>query len=319
LSKSLEILNPSLKLFLSVDVIGSTEYKSKLLISELSEENSAYNWRDFFVEFYDTFQESIKEWYTHFDEHDTLYKDFYLWKNLGDELVFIVEIKEEINIHKHLSVFKKSVKDFNKLDKELKVKGSAWIVEIPVTNAVIFTSDYKLSNNSENLDFIGPSIDIGFRISKFSSERAFVISVELAEILSRKNICHRFIIFFDGEQVVKGVLKQNKYPIIWIFMFNLNTPIEEKLYGVIRNPVNLLGLNKYCKEYIKKHKHILTANTIPSLENQEYKNKYNSVMETFYRQKYEDLFFDDTNLNNDGLLDIETTFKEKIVQKNSSS
>ncbi len=84
-------------------------------------------------------------------------------------------------------------------------------------------------------DFIGTSIDCGFRLGKYSTLEKLVISVELATILLRDktkmieelNIrieSNNIKLYFDDEVELKGVLNEKKgtlkYPLIWLYSMN---------------------------------------------------------------------------------------------------
>ncbi|WP_146093437.1 hypothetical protein [Xanthomonas pisi] len=89
--------------------------------------------------------------------------------------------------------------------------------------------DFKRGNASINQDFIGQSIDTGFRVSTQSSVRKLALSVELAHMLSmvcaliEKNKLEipmladdKFQFYFEGRQALKGVMGGIPYPLIWL-------------------------------------------------------------------------------------------------------
>jgi hypothetical protein len=266
-------------MFISIDAIGSTELKSKSII------DNSTDWRDFFLSFYQDFRTIVADLYTKHEFQNVAE----LWKNLGDELIFISTIIELKEIEINLKVFIEAIKKFNSEKYSLKVKGSSWLAETPVSNLIIIKDRYPQSKEIIDLDFIGASIDIGFRISKFATDRKFIISVEVAKILV-ENANNKFTIFFDGELEVKGVLDKNRYPIIWIDIFDGKEPLEEKLFGLNRNSVEYEDLEEYCDIYIDKHKNILTAYKIPKKEN--YKEEYKKIIDKFYSKDSQPYFIE---------------------------
>ena len=70
----------------------------------------------------------------------------------------------------------------------------------------------------ENKDFLGPDVDIGFRISKFADKRKLVVSANLVKCLMSRSP-RESIALEDfkvvGIKVLKGVWGERPYPIIW--------------------------------------------------------------------------------------------------------
>jgi hypothetical protein len=100
---------------------------------------------------------------------------------LGDEIVFTTELKCCRDALTHIWAFRAAVTKFPQLWLEkgvsLTLKATAWLAGFPVTNAelVIATAE-----GMESLDFVGPSIDLGFRIARFADPHKFVLSADLA-------------------------------------------------------------------------------------------------------------------------------------------
>lgn len=88
---------------------------------------------------------------------------------------------------------------------------------------------FKARSPGVTRDFIGQSIDTGFRVSTAASSRKLMLSVELAHMLSME--CERldldpyrigafpvrsFTFHYDGRHTLKGVLNGTPYPLIWL-------------------------------------------------------------------------------------------------------
>lgn len=236
---------PTLKLFLSADLINSTRLKY--------EKEKSREWVTVFTDFYN----NLKSEYSSNRKKAEFSDDTEIWKSLGDEIIFIEHIVDIGEVQRYIECFKDAISRLNNTklsntkDKSssAKLKATAWLAETPVTNAIIpdwtLVSDKK---DSKAIDVIGRSMDIGFRISKYSSDRKFVVSVEIARILCEDD-SNPLYICFDGEEELKGVQNGIAYPIIWIDMRNGNPTNTEMLLNNI--PIkNLPILKSYLDEYI---------------------------------------------------------------------
>lgn len=234
---------PKLRIFFSVDVIGSTEYKHNL------KEDGIHQWLPFFENFYREFpiifRAKIEEEETDIKKQDDFYPE--IWKSLGDEILFVAELVS----HRHASLlirsFKRSLEDYNKkiIQSDLSVKGTSWIAGFPVYNAeLIFDSDKD--SKEPKVDYIGPSIDIGFRLSKYSVETKMVISVDLAYLLL-KDIENKLVLVFEGRHKLKGVGGDRGYPLIYVIVDAVSPNAAE--VEAIGKP-DIAKLNIFVKEFL---------------------------------------------------------------------
>lgn len=251
------------KLFFSIDIINSTKLKY----------DSKNEWKTIIKEgFYDLFP---KIW----DNQCSCMEIFNLkpskvkiklarpieWKKNGDEILYVVDFfdsysnfnvvddnykKEDIikNIYEialwQIICFRRSIIVFNNESKDIKVKGTAWYADFPQNNEVI---------DSKNNDYIGKSIDIGFRLTKYAEVGKLIISVELAIILMRDNYItlerNDVRLHIERREVLKGVLWDAPYPIIWINMQDKLTELELELQS--NNRQCATKIMEYLEEYIK--------------------------------------------------------------------
>lgn len=288
-------------LFLSVDISGSTAYKHK--------KGSRLTWGLIFKDFYEQFpvflekacRDSINN--NNHLEHQVSPK---LWKSIGDELVFCSCPKSPVSVKWQILAFVEAIKQYSyqlgekqKLPTEqedksstnqnrLGLKATAWLAEIPTVNEclVIERSMKKSPDSSDssqtdsitaaideenfaNLDFIGPSIDTGFRLSKYATTEKCVLSVEIALLLAS---CGEAI-YFDGFHEMKGVLDNTPYPIFWleITISNMHKP----LYPVIRTK----DIENYCRSFIQETiVNIFGFPTLPYFREED-SNTFNSYSE----------------------------------------
>jgi hypothetical protein len=106
------------------------------------------------------------------------------------------------------------------------------------------------------MDFIGPSIDTGFRLASKSSPRHFVISIDIAYFLATAHLPASGVIdvppiFYEGKAELKGVLGGKPYPIFWIDTMadQKFAESEDKLLG--RAAAHADNIKLFCLEFYK--------------------------------------------------------------------
>jgi hypothetical protein len=249
-----KLQNPSdpwrwqLRLFTSADLVGSTSYK-------LSNPNWSTTFREFFREFplhlkgeYHSFPQ------VRFQQYQQPAKQLEPWKFLGDEVLFSVELERFEHIASHVLAFKKSVCDFpskwRKSDISLCLKGTAWIAGFPVTNRQI-----ELEHDGFKLvDYIGPSIDAGFRVAKNSNERWISLTADLALMLmdavdKLEWDKSQFSIRLLRKEVLKGVIGSVGYPVIQLHIGDGTQNSEER---VLNEPMksNWSDLQAFLRQFL---------------------------------------------------------------------
>ena len=125
------------------------------------------------------------------------------------------------------------------------------------------------------VDYIGPAIDIGFRLAAHATARKFVLSVGAAYILSMttvqrsKNIQLRF----DGAFPLKGVFGGADYPIFWIDMATSDdiSGLEDKLLGRVTFDRDVV--TQYCEKFFEDNSGYTFPPFIESAEETEIKAK----------------------------------------------
>jgi len=270
-----------LRLFLSVDLIGSTAYKHQI---------GDADWCVTFLDFYRDYPYRVKQAYTKLPDWATSFLDTSetkipvprLWKLLGDEILFFVELSDYRETVAHLAAFRTVLADYNALlasrplkpgVPKLACKGTAWIAGFPVNNfeARFSQSDSSTQGNSEaqtvqdtleQIDFLGRSIDCGFRLGKFASRRKLVLSVDLVLMMAAaierlphdKHVecCDNLVLRFDDKHSLKGVLNNAPYPIFWIDADGTEENLEDKWLGRPTVPCEPKKVREYCGEYIQK-------------------------------------------------------------------
>lgn len=232
-------------LFLSCDLQNSTQFKQK---------NANEAWVATFLAFYTEFPAILSTEIT--ASCPGLQDRLLLWKAIGDELIFSVRVESEAECSDAVDVWLSAMLAFEKahlLDKTpMTLKGGAFLATVPFPDRRVAiprtagTTDRSqrdpeaMNERTLNdagdegafttqfaMDFVGPSIDTGFRVLKYASRRYFVLTVEVAHILFRhysdKNHDDRHA-YLVGTHELKGVWGGRPYPV-----FALARELEERV------------------------------------------------------------------------------------------
>jgi hypothetical protein len=217
-----------------VDLVGSTHYKQFY-----ADKGDNAQWLRFFELFFTEFPERFAAALQHRDYTVSMIDS--IWKTLGDEILFRFVIKKYRQTETIILGFLESIQAFQTFiqtkalnaEVDIAVKGAAWISEFPVQNAKVASI--------RPTDYIGPSIDVGFRIAKFADKRKLVVSVEVARLLLERTNGLRF--YYDGEVPLKGAFGGKPYPIIWI---DALPPDNGTLESRLREKTDNNNLIQYC-------------------------------------------------------------------------
>lgn len=208
----------TLRIFLSADLSGSTSYKFDC-------QKNGKLWSNIFAQYYRRLEANlIDRWFEigkdQYPEKFSFNKLPRLWKAIGDELVFCMEMDSHIDALHIVEAFDEVIRvECGVLKKVsegmMDIKGSAWVAGFPIDNSEVMLKrknlhiedklkkeieevkqqsaiDWTLSHEEKarrifemdyaegEVDYIGPDIDTGFRIAKLSTPRKFVLSVDLA-------------------------------------------------------------------------------------------------------------------------------------------
>lgn len=230
-------------LFLSCDLQNSTQFKQK----------SADGWVATFLAFYSEFPSLLANRIT--DSYPALRERLSLWKAIGDELIFSVRITSERECSDAIDAWMATMLEFETqhlLGKTpMTVKGGAFLATVPSPDRrVAIPRTARISDGGSQLDaeqtneatlngandigdfsahfamdFVGPSIDTGFRVLKFAARSYFVLTVEVAHLLFKhynddktKRGRKAYLL---GTHSLKGVWGGRPYPV-----FAIARPLE---------------------------------------------------------------------------------------------
>lgn len=272
-----EGLKPRLRLFLSVDLVGSTPYKQSRQI-----------WRPEIVSFYRNFDYILQTKYRAFSEGRTdLGEAPEFWKSNGDELLYTCELQTLSHAHAVMHVWLSALDEYrsmnDEISKHLDVKSTAWIGLFPAPNAEIFfrrgvshlaapdADDATLvqaelreewyanrATTTITRDFVGPSIDTGFRLTSWASPRRLIISVDLAFLLTgaySKGV-GPLQLHLSGRDTLKGIIGNQPYPTIWIPVGGGAAAPEERMLGHVST--DRATIRSHCEAIIEQNYRSIT-------------------------------------------------------------
>lgn len=247
-------------LFIAIDLVKGTEFKIR---------NN--DWLKTFTSFYNN-SENLKEKLN----NKLSGNEIKVWKTIGDEVVFYIKVLNENELIKIVSSLLPVV---NKLEKKINkdndilhnlkydkigLKSTVWIAhvrELLIDNysdlsKIDFHSDSEKEFNNymikvhNTIDFLGPEIDLGFRLSKYGHSNTVVIGAKLASVLyslkNKKSINNNYLkdIHIVDFQKLKGIWRDKVYPIIWytkklnnknIFLYHELKDQDEAFKSIISN------------------------------------------------------------------------------------
>lgn len=228
------------RLFLSVDLVGSTAFKAGA--GDKRVDGSANPiWVDETKKFYREFPTALRAKFHQqiVSSGGTEYKDAapQLWKTIGDEVLFCCRVRSRDHLVCVMNAFIQALAEYGGLleirGNFLDVKGTAWTADFPSPNVTVQIQasspndtlpdeEVEITADSQphQFDFLGRGMDCGFRLARFSSADKLVVAAELAFVLCEAADAngHKFLGSFDysGREVLKGVIFGRPYPVISI-------------------------------------------------------------------------------------------------------
>lgn len=216
-----------------------------------------------------------------------------LWKANGDELIFTAELHDATDpvylIAAWLRALRGTVGELREPSAggdALDIKAAAWIAGFPIGNAEIVFRQGTAEGGDETwdeesgshhygllerwyaderhglvMDYIGPSIDVGFRIASQATKGKLTLSPEIALMLSLEQ-AHRGVadelgferdllaVRYDGRRSLKGVLDDVPYPLFWLDLSPADKLAEaERQLG--EPDIRMIG--RFCEVFFKLH------------------------------------------------------------------
>lgn len=237
------------RLFLSVDLVGSTAFKNSSE-ADTGKGQGPLPWTNVFKEFYQSFPRMFAKKVDGHKLEAALRPS--LVKAIGDELLFQVEIQSCLDASAILRFFAKALGEYSvqqlKDHPKLRLKGTAWIAGFPINNYRIPFFDEH--GKPSQVDFIGPSMDTGFRIAKFATPLKLVVAVDLALLTLTSEQGPK--LRFDGTQDLRGVLSGRPYPIFWTKVDGRDKVLQDAELALLEGNVGTdeAAQLKYCEAYV---------------------------------------------------------------------
>jgi hypothetical protein len=266
-----EGLKPRLRLFLSVDLVGSTAYKQSRLA-----------WLPTMLNFYRDFDQLVNAQYrAHRQRSNCPVPPPEFWKSNGDELLYTCDLTSRDQAVDALNIWLATLNayrsDLATLVEDLDVKSTAWIALFPAPNSEVFfrragaqfqadaagdavvlqaaMRDQWYAGRRQDLtrDFVGPQVDTGFRLCAWSSPQRLVLSADLAFLLTGSQAvgaAEPLPLHFSGGEKLKGVAGDAPYPMIWLPVGTARKSRDDAIGRHLMDPVLLRA---YCEAIIEQN------------------------------------------------------------------
>lgn len=222
----------------SVDIVGSTAFKSG---QARVHQSWAHIFRNFFEEFPSRLAQSFKEIQDDATNPCKPPREMGIWKFVGDEILFFADIGRHEQVAFHVLSLKHAVnqyaKELSTKYKALGLKGTVWGAGFPCANVEVQT---KIDRDSPNArDFLGESVDLGFRLAGYADARRIPLSPEVAWFLLhfREKMpkgTEAIHIFAEPPQMLKGIRGGQKHPILWLDRLDGKPSREDRMLGIQR-------------------------------------------------------------------------------------
>ncbi|WP_109049405.1 hypothetical protein [Azospirillum sp. TSA6c] len=228
-----------------------------------------------------------------------------LWKANGDELIYVLEVRQVREAYAAVLAWMRTLRGYRESlhlsFPSLDVKAAAWTAGFPLGNVeVVFRRNvggqddpearygfdqarlvhylrlerwYEAEKESGHggatglvKDYIGPSMDLGFRIAARATPRKFSVTADLALMLAHADPPTPYFTdklsrpFFDpihlryeGGAELKGVLGGKPYPFFWIDMLHDDDFLraEDRLLG--QEPCPAEKVKAFCNPFFERH------------------------------------------------------------------
>jgi len=207
----------SVAMFMSADLSGSTAFKS-----QAQGDGDSPEWLEAFEAFYREvpliMMGQIAGAFAMEDEvpHSGV------WKVIGDEIIFMAHPRtpreaQLLTIAFYRTIINHDRKIFQRWP--LRIKGCCWAAQISDRNREIEIPEMLgTDENQVYVDFLGPDVDTGFRLSARAGRGQVVISSNLVQLLAGMEEPEGIQFYYLGRKVLKGVYNGRPYPLFLMAM-----------------------------------------------------------------------------------------------------
>lgn len=204
---------PRVAMFMSADVVGSTAFKA----AAQAEDGSAL-----WLEAFDTLFRELPLIFIGRVAAAAALREHVpqcgVWKVLGDEVVFIGLPSDLGDAEVLAAAFVQTVAAYDQrlcARWPLRIRGACWAAALGERNRVIEIPEMFAGRDGQAYqDFLGPDVDIGFRLSAHSAPGRVIVSPNLAESLAGLAESERLAFHPIGERSLKGVCGGQPFPLL---------------------------------------------------------------------------------------------------------
>ena len=199
-------------MFMSADIAGSTEFKNQ---SERTDGRTA--WLRPFEKFFREFPLILMGELAFVLEELATVPDVGVWRVGGDEIVFCAEPTSENEAAAIVAGFCRALTKFESgMANEwgLRLYGCCWAGIFPDENIeieILEMATVGRRHGGKYIEYLGPDVDIGFRIAKVAGAGGVAISLNLASAISGNSGIRLTLL---GKKSLKGMFGGHPYPLI---------------------------------------------------------------------------------------------------------
>lgn len=286
-----EGLKPRLRLFFSADLVDATRYKQSRNI-----------WRPEILNFYRDFDFILQSEHHAFAEaHQPLLAAPEFWKSNGDELLYVWELESPSQAHALMYIWLAALERYRATSVEdaqhLDVKSTAWIGLFPAPNSEIFFRRRNFGPEDQSArdplivqaeirdewyaypygatitrEFVGPSIDTGFRLTAWAAPSRMILSVDLAFLLMGTQTpgIGQLRLNLSGCAPLKGVADDQPYPRLWVPVGGRAQGEEERPGRAAPAVTDQRTIRAFCEAIIEQNYSSITPLFFESGESDSY-------------------------------------------------
>ena len=210
---------PEVAMFMSADVVGSAAFKTRSVVDA---DNSV--WLEAFAAYFRELPLLLMgQVATAFAEADVV-PEITVWKVLGDEMLFISRPSSLLDAQRLFVAFQQSVADYDRriADRwQLRLRGCCWSAELGRRNRRLEIGEMSGGlHGRPYVDFLGPDIDMGFRLCAHSVQGETLVSLNLVESFAaaQEGLGLRF--HHLGLQCLRGVCGDQPLPLVLVSTAN---------------------------------------------------------------------------------------------------
>ncbi len=197
-------------IFMSVDIADSTKFK------ELNSLDDDPRWLGAFQAFFRevplVLMGQIAKAFAETDDVPNIS----VWKVIGDEMVFRAQPRSAEEALHIAEAFCRTVVSYDARFFErwpLRIRGCCWAARFPGRNIEI---EIPETDGAGNVDYLGPDVDLGFRLIAQADRGQVILSLNLAEAFASLPARRDMQFYHVDRKVLKGVFAGQPYPLILV-------------------------------------------------------------------------------------------------------